>query len=51
LAAAWGETLLQAVRQAVSERVLPGTSIKVEAARLGDTAPLVGLAELARSAK
>ena len=51
LAAAWGETLLQAVRQAVSERVLPGTSIKVEAARLGDTAALVGLAELARGAK
>ena len=45
--AAWGETLLEAVRKSVSERVLPGTVINVEAARLGDSAALVGLAALA----
>ena len=50
LAAAWGETLLDAVREAVTERVLPGTVVKVEPARLGDAAPLLGLARLARSA-
>jgi glucokinase len=50
VAAAWGETLLDAVREAVRERVLPGTTTKVEPARLGDSAALVGLAELARSA-
>ena len=50
LAAAWGETLLDAVRKAVTERVLPGTVVKVEPARLGDAAPLLGLARLARSA-
>jgi glucokinase len=50
VAAAWGETLLEAVRKSVSERVLPGTIINVEPARLGDSAALVGLAELARSA-
>jgi glucokinase len=50
VAAALGETLLEAVREAVRERVLPGTAIKVEPARLGDSAALVGLAELARSA-
>jgi glucokinase len=47
VAAAWGETLLEAAREAVRERVLPGTVIKVEPARLGDTAALVGLAALA----
>jgi glucokinase len=51
VAAAWGEKLLEAVREAVAERVLPGTVIKVEPARLGDAAALVGLAELVRSAK
>ena len=51
VAAALGETLFEAVRNAVSERVLPGTAIKVEPARLGDAAALVGLAELARSAR
>jgi predicted NBD/HSP70 family sugar kinase len=51
LAAAWGETLLDAVREAVTERVLPGTVVKVEPARLGDAAPLLGLARLARSAR
>jgi glucokinase len=50
VAAAWGETLLEAVRDAVSARVLPGTIIKVAPALLGDAAALVGLAELARSA-
>jgi glucokinase len=50
VAAALGETLLDAVREIVAERVLPGTVITVEPARLGDAAPLVGLAELARSA-
>ena len=50
VAAALGETLLDAVRTSVSERVLPGTVISVEPARLGDAAALVGLAELARSA-
>jgi predicted NBD/HSP70 family sugar kinase len=50
VAAAWGETLLDAVRESVRERVLPGTATKVEPARLGDSAALVGLAELARSA-
>jgi predicted NBD/HSP70 family sugar kinase len=50
VAAAWGETLLEAVRKSVNERVLPGTIIKIEPARLGDAAALVGLAELARSA-
>ena len=50
VAAAWGETLLAAVREAVRERVLPGTATNVEPARLGDSAALVGLAELARSA-
>jgi len=50
VAAAWGETLLEAVREAVRERVLPGTATTIEPARLGDSAALVGLAELARSA-
>jgi glucokinase len=49
-AAGLGEALLEAVRTSVSERVLPGTVITVEPARLGDAAALVGLAELARSA-
>ena len=51
LAAAWGETLLDAVREGVRERVLPATVVDVEPVRLGDVAPLVGLAELARSAR
>jgi glucokinase len=46
VAAAWGETLLDAIREAVRERVLPGTAVDVEPARLGDAAPLVGLARL-----
>jgi len=50
VAEAWGNVLLDAVRKAVAERVLPGTAINVEPTRLGDAAALVGLAELARSA-
>jgi glucokinase len=51
VAAAWGETLLETVRRSVSDRVLPRTVIDVEPARLGDSAALVGLAELAKGAK
>jgi glucokinase len=49
LAAAWGETLLEAIRRELSERVLPdvAAATTVERARLGDSAPLVGLARLA----
>ena len=50
LAAAWGEPLLEAVREALAERVLPDVvaATTVEAARLGDSAPLVGLARSVR---
>jgi glucokinase len=50
LAAAWGESLLAAVRKALAERVLPDVAVSttVEPARLGDSAPLVGLARSAR---
>lgn len=50
LAAAWGETLLEAVRRELSERVLPdvAAATAVERVRLGDSAPLVGLARSAR---
>jgi len=46
LAAAWGETLLDAVRRGLSERVLPdvAAATSVERAQLGDSAPLLGLA-------
>jgi glucokinase len=52
VAAAWGETLLDAIRSSLPERVLPdvAASTVVEPARLGEAAALVGLAELARSA-
>ena len=51
-AAAWGETLLEAVRSALNDRVLPAVAAAttVEPARLGDSAALVGLAALATDA-
>jgi glucokinase len=50
LAAAWGETLLEAVRRALSTRVLPdvAAATAVERAQQGDSAALVGLARSAR---
>jgi predicted NBD/HSP70 family sugar kinase len=52
VAAAWGETLLEAIRTALKEQVLPkvAAATVVESARLGDSAALLGLAALARSA-
>ena len=52
LSAAWGERLLDAVRAGLDERVLRDVSAGtiVEQARLGDAAPLLGLAALAESA-
>lgn len=52
VAAAWGETLLDAIRASLREQVLPelAAGTTVESARLGDRAALVGLAALARSA-
>jgi predicted NBD/HSP70 family sugar kinase len=49
IAAAWGDTLLDAVRSGLSERVLPSlaAATSVEPTRLGDAAALLGLAELA----
>jgi predicted NBD/HSP70 family sugar kinase len=47
LAAAWGETLLDAVREGVRERALSDTVVTIEPAWLGDSAALVGLAMLA----
>ena len=51
VAAVWGEPLLEAVRAAVRHRVLPavGEATVVEPTRLGEAAPLLGLALLARS--
>jgi len=48
VAAAWGETLLDAIRAGLHERVLPdlAAGTTVEPARLGDAAPLLGLAAL-----
>jgi glucokinase len=53
LAAAWGETLLEAIRSALAERVLPdlAAATAVESARLGDSAALLGLAALATAQK
>jgi glucokinase len=53
VATAWGETLLDAIRSALNERVLPDVAAEtvVEPAKLGDSAALVGLAVLARSAR
>jgi glucokinase len=49
VAAAWGETLLEAIRSALAEQVLPDVAAAtvVESARLGDSAALIGLAALA----
>jgi glucokinase len=53
VAAAWGETLLEAIRSALKEQVLPDVAAVtvVESARLGDSAALIGLAALARSVR
>lgn len=53
VAAAWGETLLGAIRSALNDSVLPdiAAATVVENARLGDSAALVGLSELARSVR
>ena len=50
VAAAWGDTLLQAIRSALEGRILPelAAGTVVEPARLGDSAALVGLAVLAQ---
>jgi glucokinase len=50
LVAAWGEELIEAVRRELRTRVLPdiAAATAVERARLGDSAPLVGLARSAR---
>jgi glucokinase len=50
LAAAWGEMLLDAIRATLAESVLPdvAAATRVEPARLGDSAALVGLFELSR---
>jgi predicted NBD/HSP70 family sugar kinase len=53
VAAAWGETLLEAIRSPLDEQVLPhvAASTVVESAKLGDSAALLGLAALARSVR
>jgi glucokinase len=50
VAAAWGETLLEAIRSALRERVLPdiAAATVVESASLGDVAGLLGVAALAQ---
>jgi glucokinase len=50
VATTWGETLLDAVRASLDERVLPdlAAGTTVAQARFGDAAPLLGLAALAR---
>ena len=52
VAAAWGETLLAAIRSALETRVLPelAASTRVESAKLGDRASLLGLYALGRDA-
>lgn len=49
VAAAWGETLLEAIRSALDQQVLPDVAAAtvVEGSRLGDAAALRGLAALA----
>jgi glucokinase len=51
VAAAWGETLLAAVRRAIDTQVLPelAAATRVEASRLGERASLLGLYELSRA--
>jgi glucokinase len=51
VAAAWGETLRAAVREALAQRLLPklAATTQVEGARLGDGAALLGLYRLART--
>jgi glucokinase len=51
LAAAWGETLLEAIRATLAESVLPAVAAatRVELARNGDSAALLGLFELSRN--
>ena len=51
VAAAWGETLRVAVREALGQRLLPelAAATLVEGARLGDRAALLGLYRLART--
>jgi glucokinase len=51
LAAAWGGTLLEAIRGSLAENVLPAfaAATRVEPARHGDAAALVGLFELSRT--
>jgi glucokinase len=53
VAAAWGETLLEAIRSTLDEQVLPDVAAAtvVERAKLGDSAALLGLAALARGAR
>ena len=53
VATAWGETLLEAIRSALKEQVLPDVAAVtvVESARLGDSAALTGLAAMARSVR
>lgn len=51
VAAAWGETLLETIRAALKQSVLPDVAAAtvVEPARFGGSAALLGLAALARS--
>jgi glucokinase len=53
VAAAWGERLLDAIRSALKDAILPGVAAVtvVESAKLGDSAALLGLAALARSVR
>ena len=50
VAAAWGETLVTAIRSALETRVLPelAASTRVESAKRGDRASLLGLYALGR---
>lgn len=50
LAAAWGDRLLAAVRDGAAERAWNGARTRVEPARFGPDAPLIGVAQLAARA-